>query len=295
MHKKIKVKKRGNKAGIWVFRLLFKCGGLYLAYALLYFVSLYYLIFDRTAVSGAMAYIKRRFPKYGRLRRIISVYSLFVSQGKQLIDRAASLSNTEQFEFTFKGYEKLDEIAALNKGVVLLTAHVGNWQIALSTLKNLGRTVYLVMLPEHNEAMKNALEVSGTDDVIRVISPEDDMGGIVKIMNALKNGDIVSFMGDRPYGFDSTEVSFLGDTAQFPIGPFNVAAAADVPVMTLLVSKTNMRSYLVDVSHVLYPQYKSRKNKRSQLQVWAQDFADILSSFVKKHPYQCFLFHDIWK
>ena len=295
MQKKIIVKKRGNALGFWFFKAALKLTGLRGAYGLLYIVSSYYLLFDFKAVRGALAYVKRRFPESGFLSSRKHVYKLFVSQGKQLIDRFASISGAIDFDFELIGMDGIEKIARADKGMVLLTAHVGNWQIALITLKKIGKKVFLVMRPEDNDALKKALNICGMDDMIQVISPEEHLGGVVPIMNALKDGHIVSFMGDRPYGFDPIDIDFIGGKAGFPYGAFNIAAAADVPIMTLLVPRVGYKQYLVDVSNVIRCKYEGRHDKKGQLRVFVQQYADLLNGFVDKYPYQCFLFNNIWE
>lgn len=295
MEQKIKQKKRGNALGISIFKLSAKFFGLRGAYGLLYIVCSYYAIFDRDAVVAALAYINRRFPEYGKLKSWYSVYLLFVSQGKQLIDRMAALNGYPYFKFDLKGQDVIDQIADSEKGCVLLTAHLGNWQLAISTLRNIGKKVSLVMRQEDNSALKNAIDVCGASDFIEIISPEGHLGGVVPIMNALKRGNIVSFMGDRAYGFEAMGINFLNDIAYFPYGAWNIAAAADVPVVSLLVSKTKYQHYEVNVENVFYPKYISRKDKKGQLKKWVQEYADLLNNFVDQYPYQCFLFYDVWK
>ena len=294
-HTKIITKRRGNRLGFWFFELFLRSLGLRGAYALLYFVCLHYLLFDRSAVGNALSYIQKRFPTANFLKRRLEVYKLFVSQGKQLIDRAAILSRKNLFDIQLKGYEQLSSLLAdKNKGFVLLTAHVGNWQIALTTLKKMAKPVYLMMRPEDNTAVKGSLNIDGQDNFIKIISPEGYLGGVVQAMQVLKEGNIVSIMGDRKYGFEALEVSFLKKAAYFPFGAFSLAASNNCPVVVLLSAKVGQNKYMVDVSHILYPRYNSNKDKREQLKSYVQAFADILDEYVVKYPYQCFLFHDVW-
>ena len=282
--------------GFWFFRVCLKLFGLSGAYGLLYFVCVHYLLFDKKAVTNALAYIKRRFPGCGWFKSQVKVYRLFVSQGKQLIDRFAIISGTAKFDIELKGYERLSALLAdKNKGFVLLTAHVGNWQVALTTLKNMHKPVYLVMRPEDNAAVRESLNIDAQDDFIRVISPEGYLGGVVEAMNVLREGSIVSIMGDRKYGFEGIDISFLKDRAYFPFGAFSIAASSNCPVVVLLSAKLPGRKYIVDVSHVLFPGYEGTKDKREQLRKYVQEFAGVLDKYVEEYPYQCFLFHDVWR
>jgi len=288
---KIKSKKRGNKLGFWFFKFFLKTGGLISAYLLLYFVALYYYLFDKEAFLNARAYLKRRFKdKY----RNLDVYKLFVSQGKQLIDRAASISGLIDFNFYLEGKDTLEKLRKSEKGFILLTAHAGNWQIAMSTLENINKKVYLVMRPEDNEALREALDLSAGKTNISIISPESELGGVLSIMKEIEDGNVVAFMGDRPYNFDSIEIDFIGDRANFPYGAFALAAAAGVPVVTMLVAKVGHKSYNIDFTNTICPKYKRDESKKNQLKVWVQEYADILNNFFDKYPFQCFLFYEVW-
>ena len=101
-------------------------------------------------------------------------------------------------------------------------------------------------------------------------------------------------MGAGRYGFNALEVLFLGKKARFPYGAFSIAAAVECPVVVLLSAKVSAHKYIIDVSNVFYPRYKSSENKRLQIREWVQKFVALLENYVKRYPYQCFLFHDVW-
>ncbi len=288
------MKKRGNRLGFWFFETVLKTGGLRPAYAFLYIVCLHYMLFDRTARRGGLATIRHQFPTLGRVQQFAKVYLLFVSQGKNLIDRYVHQANAAVFDLQKRGFEQLD---AMNPetGFVLLTAHTGNWQIAMTVLERLGRTVHLLMRPEDNPAVQESLRVQEEGAQIKIISVDGPMGGMVETMQALGRGDIVSIMGDRHYGARSVPVDFLGGTAQFPCAAFMIAATAGCPVVTLLSSKSGTRTYCVDIADVFTPKWNRREPKGAQLQQWTQHFASVLEAYLKPRPLQCFLFHDIWE
>lgn len=270
--------------------------GLRGAYGLLYFVALHYLIFDRAIVNASLAYIKRRFPEHSRLRRILDVYFLFVSQGKNLIDRYAIAAGYGGISMEFIGQEKIQGLLTnRDKGFILLTAHVGNWQVTMTALKEFGRTVSLMMRPEDNVAVKQALNIYDEDDNIKVIFTDDSLGGVVEAMKAIKQGGLVSIMGDRTYGYSATEASFLGGDVRFPYGAFSLAAALQCPVVVLLSAKVGARNYIIDVSHIIAPPAGVRGKKDAEMKAAVQEFARALEEYVAAYPFQWFVFRDIWK
>lgn len=294
--KKTVSRKRGNMLGFWFFKMFIRVSGLYGAYGLLYFVSLHYLVFDKDAVSSARSYIEKRFPESGYFKKYFHIYKLFVSQGRQLIDRFSVVcSKKGAFDIRVNGYDGLANVLNnSDRGAILLTSHFGNWQIALTALNKLGKKVFLLMRKEDNEAVRDFLNVGYEEGDINIISPEQAFGGVIEIMNALGKGHIVSIMGDRRYGAKASKVKFLGDYAYFPFSAFAIAASAQCPIVLLLSAKVSAYEYVVDVTNILYPECSGRK-KDIELIPWIQKYASILEDFVNMNPYQCFLFHDIWK
>lgn len=289
-------KKRGNKLGFWFFKTSLKIFGLSGAYGLLYPVCLHYLLFDRSAVSSSMAYIKRRFKTYNFIQRIWFVYKLFINQGKNLIDRYYVVSGLGQFDIELRGYDRIENL--LNdskKGIILLTAHVGNWQVTMTALERLGKTVYLLMSPEENAAVRDSLCIDSERGKIRIISPENFLGGVIEIIKAINQGDIVSIMGDRSYGYNTMEVQLLGQKTNFPYSAFNIAAAVQCPVVVILSAKVSTKKYFVDVSHVIEPQYNSKDKKQDEIKGYVQEFVRILEDYAFRHPLQWFIFHDLWE
>lgn len=287
-------RRRGNRLGFWFFRTAAKRFGLGGAYGLLHFVCPWYLLTDRPLVNATLAYVRRRFPSHGWLRQLRDVYRLFVSQGRSLIDRHALAAGYPGIAVDIRGYDGLRELLAGEKGFILLTAHVGNWQVAMTALKKFDRDVCLLMRPEDNAAVKEALNIDAGGERIEIISTDDGLGGVIAALKALDSGKLISIMGDRPYGFSATATEFLGGTVRFPHGAFTIAAAAQCPVVVLLSAKTGPRRYQVDVSHILPPPAGARGQKEKAIVAAVADFARILESYVAAYPYQWFGFRDIW-
>lgn len=226
----------------------------------------------------------------------MKVYLLFVSQGKNLIDRYVHEANASIFTLKQNGFEQIEPLLAEpDKGFILLTAHTGNWQVAMTVLERLGRKVHLLMRPEDHPASEETLKIQRDEGNIHIISVDGPMGGMVETMQALSKGDIVSIMGDRHYGSRAVPVEFLGETAQFPCAAFLIAATAGCPVVTLLSAKSATQQYDVDIVDVFEPKWNRSESKEVQLKQWTQRFATVLESYLQPRPLQCFLFHDIWE
>jgi len=291
----METKKRGNSVGIWFFTVFLRLFGLKGAYSLLNLVCIHYALFDKEAIAATSEYVKRRFPGCSYLERRRHVYRLFTSQGRQLIDRYASVSGKVNYNVNSDVYDLVKNAVGEHKrGAILLTGHVGNWQTTMAILKNVDKKLYIVMRPEDNPALIDSLKVSQQGGRINIISPEQAMGGAVEIVNALSQGGVVFMMGDRKYDFNTTEAVFLGDKAKFPHGAFRIAAAVGCPIAVWFSAKISERLYNVSIKGVLKPCYEKGKEKRAQIKGWVQKFASLLEAYTKEYPYQSYLFHDVW-
>lgn len=288
-------RQRGNPLGFWIFRAAARIFGLHGAYGLLYFVSLYYLAFDRVVVTASMAYVRRRFPGHGALRRTVDVYLLFVSLGKSLVDRYYVMSGGADIDLEFIGKEKIRDHLAAGRGMIFLTAHVGNWQVAMTALRKLNRTVHLMMRPEDNASVKQALNIDSDQEAVRIIYTDGALGGVLEAMQAIDRGEIVSIMGDRTYGYASLEAPLLDGCVRFPYGAFSLAAAARCPVAVLLSAKVGVKKYITDISHVIAPPAGKRGERDAEIASCVRQFAGVLEEYAFRHPYQWFVFRDMWR
>jgi len=286
----VKTQARGNALGFWFFRTALKLTGLRGAYGLLYMVCAHYAIFDTEARTAACAYVRRRFPKQGGLARLITVYRLFISQGKCLIDRHAL--NAGAVAFDFAGQQVRALMKELDgRGFVLLLSHAGGWQLALPFLRNMADAKRVSLLMNEAESVEIRKHVRGDDGGFNVILPTDGPGCVVEMVMRLQQGEIVSIMGDRAYGGQTAQVQFMGEVAQFPVSAFAVARAAKCPVVVLFAPKTGLKRYTLEVFNI--PAVDS--SDRSSIRTCLQRYADLLTDFTQRYPLQCFLFHDVWK
>jgi lauroyl/myristoyl acyltransferase len=97
-------------------------------------------------------------------------------------------------------------------------AHTGCWQVALSALGYLKTRVNMVIRREEGDIDRHYFEHQSNDTPFNIIDPEGYLGGTIEMINALKNGEIVSIMGDRIFGSlkNRVPVDFLGEKALFP-------------------------------------------------------------------------------
>lgn len=278
------------------FYLTIKVGGRKAAYFFLYFVVAYYVLFSSLTRERASHYLSRRFAKCSSGQQLWHCYLLILEFGKVLIDRAVvGILGPDTFNITLHGREELIKLRDENRGMILMTAHVGCWQVAMSALGFLQRPVHMLMRREDGDIDRHYYEHAGLPCPYQIIDPTGYLGGTLEMIGALKQGQIVCVMGDRLLGSDksNTRVDFMEGKATVPFSAYKLASATGAPVVVFFTRKDGPKSYQVQLARVIrVPQINGRSAET--FAPFAQEFAVALEGFSRKYPYQFYNFHNMW-
>jgi predicted LPLAT superfamily acyltransferase len=283
-------KSKGNKLGYSIFVFLLKKAGVRSAYMLLRVVALYFFFFSFDSNQHIYYYFRKRL-QYSRWKAISSIYKNYYLLGQSLIDKVALTSGIEQnFTFEFEKMEYLEKIVEMKKGGILLSAHVGNWEIAGYTFKLLDTSVNIVMFDAEHEKIKHYLEGITGARKTKIILIKNNLSHIYEISAALENNELVCMHADRFLpGNKTMTFDFLGKPAQFPVGPFIIASSFNVPVTYVFGFKeTDTHYHLYGTPPVFYEKGKEGLKKAMQHYVSEVEKKTLL------YPLQWFNYYDFW-
>lgn len=289
----------GTGLGLKIFYWFIRLGGHQAAYALLYVVVFYYLLFSSRARSSASHYIYRRFPRASRIKGLTHTYWLIFSLGQVLIDSAAvSIKGISAMDATCPDSDFICDLINKNKGenrgVILLMSHVGCWQAAMSALDFIPVPLNMVMQIVQDHDNYHLLKQKSSN--INVIDTAGYLGGTLEIMKALGRAEGVALMGDRLFDREKKGLvtKFLGADAWFPYSAFRIASATGAPILVLFASKVGGIKYKVTLARVIRVP-KGVGRKKEAYQPYLEDYIDSLETHCEKLPYQFFNFYNLWK
>jgi predicted LPLAT superfamily acyltransferase len=283
-------KSKGNTLGYRIFVGILRFAGIEPAYLLLRFVAFYYFLF-----SSSNRIIYRFFHEkmgFGRLHSMRSVYRNYYIFGQTLIDKIAVMSGMkEPFTFDFDGENYLHDIITGGKGGILVSAHLGNYELAGYYFKRLPVKVNIVMVDREHQEIKQYLESVMQDRNLNIIAIKDDFSHIYEISNALKNNELVAIHADRyVQGSKTIRGNFLREYADFPIGPFVLATTFKVPVSYVFCFKEKHKHY-----HLYACRPKEyTASKQVAISEALGDYIKELETRVKQYPEQWFNYYDFW-
>jgi len=285
-------KSKGSKLGYGIFVVTLRIGGVMPAYAVLRIAALYYFLFSYSSSRPIYYYFHKRIG-FGRWKSIISIYKNYYIFGQALIDKVVAMSGIpNKFTFEFEGEKYLREITAAGKGGIMLSAHLGNWEIAGHLFTRLQTRINVVMFDNEHENIKQYLTSITGERNVNVIVIKDDLSHIYAINDALNKQELVCMHADRFLeGNKVSKVSFLGEDAHFPVGPFLLSTTFKVPVSMVFACKESSTHY-----HLFATQPKEyHLQRRAGAEVALNDFVRELEAMVKRYPVQWFNYYDFWK
>ena len=185
---KWKGKSKGTVAGYRIFVWCIRNIGIRSSYVVLYFVAAYYFLFQKKSNQYILYYFQKRL-SYGYWKARRSIFKSYFTFGKVLIDKTAiSAGLREKYTYEFDGIENLRNLLAAKKGGVLISAHIGNFEIAEHFFADIDFDcqINLVTTDQEVTAIKEYLEtVSVKKSNIKFIYVKEDMSHIFEINQAL--------------------------------------------------------------------------------------------------------------
>lgn len=265
------------------------------AYLLLWPVITTYVLCSRKIHRLTFPYLSRRFPGHGPLARWRDTHRIMLNFGRVLVDRAwLGLRPGAALDGRLEGQKELLALVGEGRGVVLLTAHLGNWQTAMAHITGLQVPINSLMHYSEEAVAKHYFDLGKKAMPFKIINSAGFMGGMVEATAALQRGEVVTIMGDRYAGGPFAEVEFLGSKVRLPAAAYSLAAATSSPVAVLLAAKTGRRRYSLKLWAIFRPEPSDRENRRRDMAQWAQRFAGAMEGYLRQYPYQWYNFFDFW-
>jgi KDO2-lipid IV(A) lauroyltransferase len=181
---------------------------------------------------------------------------------------------------------QLDALLAEKRGVVLLTAHLGNWELGAGVLAQLGYPFHAVALWQPDPKLNALYQSYRTARGIKVIPFGRAARGCLAV---LRRGEIVGLLCDRDYSPAMDTVEFFGAPARLPHGPARLALATGAPILMGFLVRVPGDTY----EYIVGEPIRVDPARDTVASVMAQIVRQ-LERAVRAHSEQWFLFHNLW-
>jgi predicted LPLAT superfamily acyltransferase/glycosyltransferase involved in cell wall biosynthesis len=290
---------RGGTCGNAFVKFILTLFGTRGGYFILRFIVPYFYLFAPRGRKALNEYYLVTRPDLSWTERQISIVVHFFRFGQVLMDQGVQrFSETPKFKSQQNGIENITAAVASGHGAILVSAHVGSWNLAADLLPAKTAMEKLTVIEYRPEKMHFA---SGEDDSKKLdaldherLAPNQSDQPIFNVNQLLREGRPIGLMGDRPLGSRFELVQFCNRIAPFDVTPFRLAAITGAPLIYTWGFKTKDQTYAFFANPAKNLSYDPSINRDIQLQLWAQDYANALELILKSYPEQWFNFFPFW-
>lgn len=188
------------------------------------------------------------------------------------------------------GSENLKEALGANKGALLFSAHLGNWEWGAAIVAHLGFPLNAITLTHKDKRVDDFFINQRTIKGIKNIP----LGGSVrKTLRVLGKNEAVAILSDRDFSNNSIPVTFFNKTAYMPIGIGLFAIKSNCKLVPTFVIREKNNVHRLILEKPL--EYTLSGNKEEDIKMIVQKTTSVIEKYVRKYPEQWFMFDNPWR
>lgn len=281
-------KQRAGRLKYLVILSIFRIFGYRLTKAVVFFISMYYVLIAKDARDSLRCFYLRL-----GVKPSLAIYGRhFYSFALHIFERILYNNDLCEIKFSEKGNTDKFYAYAGESAVLLCSAHFGNWQQAAVYLSTKGFMVNTVGVEQdqHTSGIINGKKQNG---FFRIEVKQDFLSSVTEIARAVKRKDLIAAMPDRFIDKKYAKAAkFIGDEAFFNTSQFVIAAKMNLPVVFAFV--TRKEEFVYDLNIYVYPPIKEEEETEEYADRLLQEYVRHLNMFVQKHPDHWFNFYNFW-
>jgi len=192
--------------------------------------------------------------------------------------------------------EPLEAALAAGSGAILISPHLGTWELGGLGLADLGYRVNVLTYREPdeqvNEQRRQVREERGIG-VIYVDRDDTSPLAIIEAVNALRRNEIVCLIGDRDGSSNTVNVPFFGRLTALPAGAAHLALATGAPVIPVFVLLEDDGRYATLMEEAIFFSARHGHN-REVVQQGMTRLAAVFERYIRQYPDQWYNFFTFW-
>ncbi len=236
----------------------------------------------RAQASIMRSNLARLFPEASEQDRARLARMTYRNYARYLVDYGRfRWTPHEGFEAVLSGLEGGENMRAAfdaGRGVILVTGHIGNWELGGVFFGHKGLKVNVVTLPDGNHQIDAIREMYREHYSVATIVIDGSPFASLEMMAALRRNEVVAMLVDQWGKADGVPVRFLGGPFVLPRGPFVLSRATGAPILPAFVVRDGS-SYrgIVEPPFVV---------EQDDLEQYATRVAGSLERIIRRYPDQ---------
>jgi len=264
---------------------------------LIFFSTLLFFFFAAAARRTVCGHFAIILPGSSRRANYLRTFQTFYNFAWTLTDAAIHRLLKSPFTYEFEGEKLLNELAS-SKGAIVLTAHMGNYDLGAALFaEKFQREIRLVRAPEPDPLAAQHVDLSLQRSGRGAVKIDYNTAGAslsLDLLAALRSGQIISIQGDRVVGeVTSLPATLFGHELLLPNGPFVLSRAAEVPIYPLFIVRRGYRKYRIIVRKPIICLH-ARPRREDDIAAAMQQWSAVLEEMINRYRAQWYAFTPIF-
>jgi Kdo2-lipid IVA lauroyltransferase/acyltransferase len=188
-----------------------------------------------------------------------------------------------------EGREHLEDALAYGRGVVLATAHSGNWELMGGALALEGFPIISVAQKQTNAEMDRFFNEYRALVGVRIVYKQ----GVHTILRLFREKMAIGFIMDQRAGSNGVVVNFFGRPTSTPPGAAAFARMQNAPIIPIFITETSKGKHTVIISAPIWMQKTA--DREYDILTTTQKLSDIIEQHIRTYPHEWFWLHNRWK
>lgn len=182
--------------------------------------------------------------------------------------------------------ERVDRASKNPNGMILVSAHFGNWELVCVSAVYKGYPMYMIARDQKMKRLNELLNVLREMKGNFVIRKGMDIKNVFRVLHA---GKCVGLLGDQNAGANGQLANLFGRPASVAVGPYRFAQKCGAWVLPAFVHRVKGPYHEVVLEEPL------EIKEGEDLLPYIQRYNDLLEKNIRNHPEQWFWMHKRWK
>lgn len=184
-----------------------------------------------------------------------------------------------------EGKERIDRVLASGRGLVLVTAHLGSWELGGAALAAMGYSITTVAGVQFSPALSPYIRRIKQNLGVNVVSSGT---GLRRIMKALEEHGVVALHMDGDQFVGGIETSLFGRRVRLPAGPAALAVRTASPVLPAFSIRTGRRRINVVIGEEI------DTGDRDEAAI-TRRITGVVEEYIRRYPDQWCIFRSLWE
>jgi len=186
--------------------------------------------------------------------------------------------------------QHIEAARALRRGVIYLTAHVGNWELCGSFISYYDAPLATIIADQRNPYVDRFVKRTRQRMGMEMIP----IGSALRqVLRRLRAGGRVGIAAEQDAGPGGLFLPFFGRAASTAVGPARFAYRTGAPIVIAFDHRVGIEGHRIEVYPPLLPD--PTRDETAEVARIMGIYAQRLEAFIRRHPDQWFWMHRRWK